>query len=232
MLYSMNRHKTLLLMFLFILAGAGLFAQALPSATALGGNRVSIGVGMAGAAFEGLFIDIGTVVEDYLYLGVGWNLEFGTLEGEAMQQSMIRGVCGVPVLSQDDVIPVSLLLTGVYEKINTNGTYLDEQELIRTGTGYRAEVDLYRDFSIGSGFTLRTTVSGVYASGAIITEPLVGTEGTTTTDRYTTYLYGLKLGVLYELENRLVLSLAVNGHLDEAFGIHYGAVFGIAASEK
>lgn len=218
--------------FLLVFTVSGLSAQALSTASTGGKNRVAIGVGMVGAAFEGLFLDTGTVIEDYLYLGVGWNLKAGTLEGEAMQQSMIRGMCGIPVLTQDDVIPVSFLLTGIYEKISTTSDYLDTQLLIRTGTGYEAAVDLYRDFTIGSGFLLRTVLSGVYASGVIITEPVVGSVGSAVTERYTDYLYGLKLGVLYNLQDRLVLSFVINGHLDGAFGIHYGAVFGISAAEN
>ena len=216
----------------FLAVSSGLQAQAVSTACTVGKDRVTLGFGMAGTAFEGLFIDTGTVIEDYLYLGVGWNLKFGTLGEAPLQESVIRGVCALPVLTQDDIIPVSFILTAIYEKINSSGAYLDTEGLIRTGTGYEAAVDLYRDFAVGSGFTLRTVLSGVYTAGVLITEPLVGTTGTTTTERYARYLYGIKLGVLYKLEDRLVLSFAVNGHMDESFGIHYGAVFGIASAGK
>lgn len=229
MLYSMNRNKTLLLLFILILPATVLSAQALPSATALGGNRVSIGFGMENIAFEGLYVDTGTVIEDYLYIGVGWNLKLGTLEGESMQQSMLRAFCGLPVISQDDVVPLSFLLTGVYEKINTTSAYLDTAELIRTGTGFQAAADLYRDFALNGGFTLRMVLSGVYASGVILTESVGYTEVTPVTEPYTEYLYGLKVGILYNLEERLGLGLTATVHLDGAFGIHYGAVFTMSA---
>ena len=220
---------TAVLLFSLFVPGAVSHAQSLTTASAGGGNRVALGFGMAGSSFEGLFIDTGTVIEDYLYLGVGWNLKYGDLGGSAMQQSMIRGVCSLPVLSQDEVMPVSFLLTGVYEKINSTGDYLDASELIRTGTGFKAAVDMYRDFPFGEGLVLRTDLSGIYSSGVLLTESAVGaeTEVSPTQERYSEYLYGFKLGILYTLEDRLGLGVTVNGHLDGAFGVHYGVIFSI-----
>ena len=147
-----------------------------------------------------------------------------------MQQSMLRGRVSVPIIAQDDVIPISFLLTGVYEKINTTSDYLETNELIRTGTGYQAAVDLFRDFALLKGLTLRTGLSGVYAAGVIITESMIGAESAVQAeqDHYIEYLYGLKLGVLYALDESLVVGLALNGHLDTDFGIHYGLVVNIS----
>ncbi len=207
------------------------YAQSLTTATAGGGNRVAVGIGMVGSSFEGFSIDTGTVIEDYLYLGVGWNLQHGDLGGSEMQESMIRGMCTLPVLTQDEVIPVSFLLTGVYEKINTISEYLDDSDLLRTGTGFKAAVDMYQDFSFGEGFYLRTVLSGVYSSGVLLTESAVGAaeEVSPTQERYTDYLYGFKLGIIYNLVDHLGLGMTFNAHMDGDLEAHYGVAFTISA---
>jgi hypothetical protein len=213
--------------------GVTVAAQALPTVAGTGGNQVSIGIGMVNAGFEGLFIDAGTVVEDYLYLGLGWNLKYGQLGGDSMQESLIRGTFGIPILRQDEVIPLSFVLTGSYQKISTTGDYLEANELIRSGTAYTIAVDAYRDFRIMEALVLRPGLSGVYDAGVIITESIIGAASPVAAaqDRYVHYLYGIKVGVLLELDERLVLGTALNGHLDSEYAFHYGLIFNISSKK-
>lgn len=207
------------------------FGQSLSSGTGGGGSTVAIGAGMAGASFEGVFIEAGTVIEEYLYLGIGWNLQFGLLEGEVLQASVIRGLCTVPIISQDEFMPFSFLLTGVFEKINTESAYLDAQELIRTGTGYKAAVDMVKDFPLSEEVRLRLSLSGVYSSGVMISEAAAGAAGEVAPvqERYDSYLYGLKAGFLARFNEGVVFSMHFNGHLDDSYLFHYGLIFSVSA---
>lgn len=227
----MNKIKlTSVAILLLLMAAPFATAQSLSTASGGSGNQFALGFGMTYTVIEGLFIDTGTVIENYLYLGVGWNLKQGTLGVLPMQQSMLRGRVGIPIITQDDVIPFSFLLTGVYEKINTTSDYLETAELIRTGTGYEAAVDLFRDFALRKELTLRIGFSGIYAAGVIITESVIGAEADVPAEleRYVEYLYGIKTGVLYALDKRLIIGLTLNGHMDADFGIHYGLVVNIS----
>jgi len=146
---------------------------------------------------------------------------------------MLRGVCSIPVLAQDSVIPITFLLTGVYEKIGSSSEYLDTAELVRSGTGYRVAIDVFRDFVIMKGISLRAGLSGTYASGTIITESVIGssTPVSAVLEQYVDYLYGIKIGILYTIDKRLVLGASLNGLLDADFGIHYGFVFNISSPD-
>lgn len=214
-------------------SGLSAAAQPLPAMAGAGGNQVSIGIGMVNTEFEGLFIDAGTVVEGYLYLGLGWNLRYGQLAGDSMQESFLRGICGIMVLRQDEVIPISFFLTGSYEKISTTSDFLESNELLRTGTGYLIAIDAYRDFRLMDGLVFRPGLSGIYSAGVMLTESIIGaaSPANVSQDRYAKYLYGIKLGLLFELDERLVLGTALNGHLDSEYVVHYGLIFNIMSKK-
>lgn len=220
----------LLLMFL-LLPGALLSSQALATATGAGGSQVAIGAGMVNTGFEGLFIEAGVVIEEYLYLGIGWNLGFGAIEEEEAKDSIIRGVCTIPIISQDDYRPFSVLLTGVFEKISTESAYLDANGLIRTGTGYQAAVDLVKDFRGGEGVLFRSALSGAYSSGVLITEPAVDSVAADdpVQERFTMYLYGVKFGLHTAVNEGMMFGMNFSGQLDDDYRFHYGLIFSVSA---
>lgn len=227
----MKKHFYRLCNVMFLITATAGFGQSLSSATHASGSSVSLGAGMVGASFEGIAIEAGTVIEDYLYLGIGWNLQYGQLEGEALQNSIIRALCSVPLISQDEYMPLSFLLTGVFEKFAGESAYLDANELIRTGTGYKAAIDMVKDFTLSEEVKLRLTLAGVYSSGVMITESIAGAASPVTPlqDRYDSYLYGIKAGFLARFNEGVVFGMHFNGQLDENYLFHYGMTFSVTS---
>jgi len=226
--------KRIVLFFILFLAFGTVFAQNRFPGGDGDGQVLTISAGMDNTAFEGLGLKAGFVIEDFLFIGGDWNMDFITL-GEKPGREIYLGICATAaLLKADEFFPVSCNVTGSFRKISFTGAYLEENEYVKSGTGFSVEGDIFRDFSLSIPGFIRAGITGGYTSSTYTTEPAGGLSDYSEKqfEENINYWYGLIAGASFVVTEKMVLSVELRGSLDKDFHILYGPAVSIAGSKS
>ena len=150
---------------LFLIISVSLFAQS--SYTRHGQNGVLFDLQTAlnpdnviGEAGGRLGLSIGGVLD----IGADFTVTNSEIESEDSRETNIGIRYGVMVLKQENRSPVSLTLGGTYGYSFVESDYYADQDLQKEGQGYSLEMELVKDFLLGSKVQLRLGGFGEFRS--------------------------------------------------------------------
>ena len=166
-------------------------------------------------------------LEQFLSLGVLWDMGF-TSEGERPATELAVGVwTDATLLSEDNGLPVSFVIRGEFAKTRTLSPYLDENSLVKSGTGYLIGASLSRGFAISGKSALIAAVDGWYRFDTYTLEAEAGSDVTLETQitPSTDYFYGVVVDYEFEVAEKMAISLGLELHLNSGLHLFYGPRF-------
>ncbi len=230
MLASMKKHPIALTALFFIAAAcAPLFAQeeALKADEPRDLKVVSLGFAMNNLSASSAGLRASLDLERFLSLGVLWDMGF-TVEGERPATELAVGLwTDAKLLSEENGLPVSFTIRGEFLKMRSLSAYLDENRLVKSGTGYLIGASLSRRFKISEKSALDVAADGWYRFDTYTLEAEAGSEATLETQitPSTDYFYGVVFDYELTVAEKMAISFGIRLHLNSGLHVFYGPGF-------
>jgi hypothetical protein len=223
----------ILLLILFAFSCIALHAQESFLDQIQDGKEIDFSFSMDNISAGTLMLGTGFTVENFLHIGLLWKMNFTQIVNLPAQELRIGIVARAAVLKQDQSIPFSFNLIGSFTKENFLSQYLQDNEMRKTGTGLSVGLELFRDFVLKSPAAIRLGLVGAYETDSYVTEPLSGLVDVSEREyqENVSYTYGIFGGVTFLLSDRLLLSVFLDGRLDQDFHIRYGPRIQLLSSD-
>ena len=219
-----------LLVAVLLLIAGGLFAQETEQAEEQNDatdKAVSILFNMNNLTPSNAELRAGLDLEGFLLLGILWDLGFGT-EGGASSTELSVGVwTSANLLSEENGLPVTFTIDGNFRKMRTLSAYLDENDLVKSGSGYKIGAAVSRKLNISEKSDLNLALDGYYQFDTYTLEAQAGSEITFETEisPFTNFFYGATVTIITTLTENIDVSYWVGLHLDKDLHIIYGPGF-------
>ncbi|MBT3275516.1 MAG: hypothetical protein HN368_20335 [Spirochaetales bacterium] len=173
----------------------------------------------------------GLDLEGFLLLGILWDLGFTTEGGDSATELAVGVWTSANLLSEENGLPISFGVSGDFRKMRTLSTYLDTNDLVKSGSGYKIGAVLSKNFPINETSSLDLALDGFYQFDTYTLEARAGSGITfeTQISPYTNYTYGITATYVNVLAEDIAISYRLAIHLDKNLRFIYGPGFGFNA---
>lgn len=195
------------------------------------GQELGFSLEMNGIALTSISVDPGLSLEDFLYLGLDWDLGWSEIGGEPAQEVKLGLLCRGLLLEQKDAIPLNVRISGSFQKITFISDYLDTNDLKKSGTGFSVTTEIFRSLQLSKRFAMQFGVVGRYRSYSYVTEPDTGTTDPTlkTFEDTMDYLYGFQGGFSVAFTKNFLLFFNIDLAVNQDYEFIYGPTLGIVS---
>lgn len=185
---------------------------------------VSVAFDMIDLRAGSLEVSAGLRLADFLTLLLEWEVGYRTVGEEPATELGLGIATSAELFSQEDGLPVTVSLDGRFQKSRYVGSWLDTQELMRSGTNYTLGGEVSRLFPLGEAWAISAVLLGGFAFDNEITEerPGAGTGFVTTLDTCTDYRIGIAVAAEYHIADLARLRMGLRGRIDRDLHIVYG----------
>jgi hypothetical protein len=226
---SLRRYAgaTVAALWLVVLLPATLYAQDSESADR---KVVSVEFEMIDAGAGALDVAAGVVLADFLTLSLAWNLGF-RIEADTPATELGLGLdVAAELFTQGEFLPVTVVLDGAFLKSRYYGVRFDEEELMKSGTSYRAGLAVTRSFGLGERLSLIISVSGAFIFDNEITEarPGSGSNFVTHLDTESGYRGGFEVVLDVPLSGPTRIGFGIRAGVDNDLHVIYGPVVSLS----
>ena len=162
--------KTLLVITLFALVLLGAAGQSAYLENGVNGTGLTVDVAWIADKLAGFGFSAGYSISGILDLGMALNVIYDEIEKKEAREINGRILYNVFVFKQQAEIPLSLQIIGSYGLSRISSDPLEEQKLIRRGSGFTIGAILSTDFMLGFRWAIRLGLLADYRSYRYITE--------------------------------------------------------------
>ena len=190
-------------------------------------KTVSIGFAMDNISAHRADLRAGLNLEQFVSLGILWNMGFAG-EGDEPATELAVGVwTDAKLLSEDNNLPVTFVVRGEFLKTRFLSAYLDDNDLVKSGTGYRIGAAVSRKFTISDTSGLNVALDGRYEFDTYTLEAAAGSQTTIETQitPSTDYFYGLAVEYEMRVAGNMALAFGLQLYLNSDLHIFYGPRF-------
>lgn len=190
-------------------------------------KTVSIGFSMDNITASSVGLRAGLDLEEFVSLGVLWEMGF-TSEGKEPATELGVGVwTDAVLLSEENDLPVTFIVHGEFLKTRILSSYLEDNALVKSGTGYLLGAAVSRRFILSETSVLGAEIDGWYQFHTYTLEAEAGSgiDFETRITPSTDYFYGLSGTYEMTLAENMTIALGLNVHLNSQLHIFYGPQF-------
>jgi hypothetical protein len=190
-------------------------------------KTVSIGFSMDNLTASGVGLRAGIDLEEFVSLGVLWDMGF-TSEGEEPATELGVGVWSdAMLLSEENDLPVTFVIHGEFLKTRLLSGYLEENELVKSGTGYQLGAAVSRRFALSEASALNAAIDAWYQFDTYTLEAEAGSSAAFETQitPATDFFYGLSAAYEITLGANIAIAIGLQVHLNSQLHIFYGPDF-------
>jgi len=187
-------------------------------------KSVSIGFTMDNLSASAVGLRAGIDLEEFVSLGVLWDMGFTREGGEPATELAVGVWTDAVLLSEDNSLPISFVIRGEFLKKRFLSSYLEENDLIKSGTGYLLGASISRRFTLSGSSALNAAVRAWYRFDTYTLEKEAGsgitfdTQITPSTD----YFYGIAAAYEMTLAENIALAVGLKAHLNSELHLFYG----------
>jgi len=187
-------------------------------------KTVSLGFSMDNISASGLELRAGLDLEEFIALGVLWDMGFSSEGGEPATELGVGIWTEAVLLSENNDLPISFIVSGEFMKTRLLSSYLEDNELVKSGTGYLIGATLSRRFVLSEKAAIYAALNGWYRFDTYTLEAEAGSEISFETQitPVTDFFYGLQAAYELALSENMALAVGIQLHLNSEFHFFYG----------
>ena len=185
------------------------------------GKGVEIRAGLSGLSFEefeGVSVDLvgitaGYAIEGLIEMGLDLNTNLGSIQKTGEDIIDVALLLSVPVLIQDDRIPLSCRINGSYGRSGYFSDALENNGLSKNGTAVSIGADIYTRVQFIASTSFVIGVEGMYEFHTIVTE--TSADSYSTVEKESMLRFGVIAGIALQSKDGIAFSLNAKILFDE-----------------
>lgn len=187
-------------------------------------KTISLGFSMDNTSASGVGLRAGLDLEQFISLGILWNMGFTSEGGEAATELAVGLWTDAVLLSEDNNLPITFIVRGEFTKTRLLSNYLEENELVKSGSGYLIGAAVSRRFALSETAGINAVIDGWYSFDTYTLEAEAGSEITFETQiaPSTDYFYGLSVAYEVNVAENMALAFGAQLHLNSGLHFFYG----------